>query len=89
MTAGDHRVRNTHRQWHEIFLPIDHWFWRSHFPPNDFNCRCQMVIVSERDILHYGWAVTGEDDPRLVVPPDDGFNGNVGRAWMELRGDVG
>jgi len=86
VTAGDHRVRDTHRKWHDVILPIDHWFWRTHFPPNGFNCRCHVMIVSERDLVRYGWTVTADDDPRLAIPPDDGFEGNVGMAWDTLRG---
>lgn len=77
MTAGDHRVRDTHRLWQGIILPIDHWFWHTHFPPNGFNCRCHVTILSDRDLLRYGWEVTSDLDRRLAVPPDQGFARNV------------
>ncbi|OYX04766.1 MAG: hypothetical protein B7Z15_17380 [Rhizobiales bacterium 32-66-8] len=86
VTAGDHRVRDTHREWHGIVLPIDHWFWLTHFPPNGFNCRCHVMTVSERDLVRYGWTVTHDSDRRLAIPPDEGFSGNVGIAWGRLRG---
>lgn len=86
VTAGDHRVRVTHQEWHGIVLPIGHAFWRTHFPPNGFNCRCHVQIVTERDIVRYGWQITADDDPRLAVTADDGFASNVGMAWSVLRG---
>lgn len=87
VTVDDHRVRKTHANFHGIILPIDHPFWLTHFPPNGFNCRCQPMLISERDLIRYGWAVTADTDPRLAVPPDDGFANNLGLAWAQLRGE--
>lgn len=84
ITVGDHRVRPQHREWHGIILPADHWFWRTHFPPNGFNCRCHAQLVTERDIRRRGWTVTPDTDPRLAIPPDPGFEGNVGLAGSRL-----
>jgi len=36
----DDRTRPLHRKWHGITLPIDHKFWETHYPPNDWACRC-------------------------------------------------
>ncbi len=85
ITVGDHRVRPAHRAWQGIILPRDHIFWRTHFPPNGFNCRCHVQLVTERDIRRYGWTVTPENDPRLSVPPDNGWLGNVGIAGTRLK----
>lgn len=85
VTVGDHRVRPAHRAWHGIILPRDHPFWLTHFPPNGFNCRCHVQLITERDIRRYGWKVTPDDDPRLQVGPDDGWEGNVGIAGTQLQ----
>lgn len=77
MTAGDHRVRDNHRLWHGFIPSIDDWFWTTHFSPNGFNCRCNVSILSERDLLRYGWEVTSDLDRRLAVPPDKGFARSV------------
>jgi SPP1 gp7 family putative phage head morphogenesis protein len=83
VTVGDHRVRDTHAQWHGIVLPHDHWFWRSHWPPNGFNCRCPAPqLISEHQLRRQGWTVTSDTDKRLAVPPDEGFVGNVGMAMV-------
>lgn len=84
ITVGDHRVRPQHKEWAGIILPKDHWFWRTHFPPNGFNCRCHVQLVTERDMRRRGWTVTLETDPRLGTPPDPGFEGNVGLAGARL-----
>lgn len=39
-TLQDERVRDEHRVWNNIKLPIEHPFWRTHYPPNGYNCRC-------------------------------------------------
>lgn len=85
ITVGDHRVRPAHRAWHGIILPRDHIFWRTHFPPNGFNCRCHAQLVTERDIRRHGWTVTPETDKRLALPPDQGWEVNVGVAGSRIK----
>ncbi|CDP54060.1 Phage (Mu-like) virion morphogenesis protein [Devosia sp. DBB001] len=84
VTVGDHRVRPHHREWHGVILPIDHPFWTTHYPPNGFLCRCHVQSVSDRDLERYGWQLTDHADARLAIPPDDGWEGNVGMAGMAI-----
>ena len=44
-TAGDARVRETHRQLDGVTLPADDPFWDKYYPPNGWGCRCQVVKV--------------------------------------------
>ncbi|MRJ11493.1 phage head morphogenesis protein [Ornithobacterium rhinotracheale] len=46
-TIGDHRVREKHKQWDELILPVGHPFWKTHLPPNDWGCRCYVVPTDE------------------------------------------
>jgi len=46
----DERTRALHRRWHGITLPVDHNFWKTHYPPNGWNCRCIVMQLSQRDI---------------------------------------
>ena len=41
-TVGDGRVSDEHKQWDGIRLPWDDPFWLTHYPPNRFNCRCDV-----------------------------------------------
>lgn len=43
-TAGDPRPE--HLRWAGIILPVDHPFWRTHFPPNGWGCRCAVRQLS-------------------------------------------
>lgn len=49
LTVGDHRVRDTHRALNNLVLPQGHPFWRTHFPPWEFGCRCQVVGLTEEE----------------------------------------
>lgn len=98
MTVGDARVRAEHRQWHGIALPIDDSWWDSHFPPNDFGCRCYVITASARDLERMGIKVldaapeikttrrintrTGEDYGDVPEGIGTGWNYNVGKAWL-------
>ncbi|MDO5608269.1 MAG: phage minor head protein [Capnocytophaga sp.] len=39
-TINDQRVREKHKAWDGIVLPVEHPFWKTHLPPNDWGCRC-------------------------------------------------
>lgn len=57
----DSKIRPQHRLWHGIILPIDHPWWRTHYPPNGWKCRCDAVAASDDDLQRYGWKIS--DDP--------------------------
>ena len=44
-TVGDDRVRQEHAALEGTTLPVEHPFWDSHYPPNGWNCRCNVVQV--------------------------------------------
>ena len=46
MAAGDSRVRASHAKFNKLILPVDHPFWDTFMPPNDWNCRCNVRHLS-------------------------------------------
>lgn len=46
-TAGDGRVRPEHAQLNGIVRLVDDKFWDLYMPPNDWNCRCDAVQITE------------------------------------------
>lgn len=63
----DGRTRPQHAAWGgrgaiRIILPIDHPFWKTHFPPNGWRCRCTVSAVSEAFLQARGLAVTTEEE---------------------------
>ena len=43
----DDRTRPAHAALNGTILPADHEFWRDHFPPWGFNCRCTITATDE------------------------------------------
>ncbi len=50
VTAGDDRVRDEHAALNGLIVPADSDFWRDHYPPWDWGCRCRVVGVSNSDL---------------------------------------
>lgn len=48
-TAGDDRVRESHAVLNGITLPAQHEFWKTHWTPFDWRCRCNIVQVLRDD----------------------------------------
>lgn len=72
VTAGDDRVRESHAAWDGVTLPKDHEFWQTHWPPNGWNCRCQVIpVFDERKTI----------EPDEDFDPDEGFSGNPGALF--------
>lgn len=52
-TVGDAHVRDTHRALNGLILPKSHEFWKTHFPPWGFGCRCILVPVTKSEYDEY------------------------------------
>ena len=78
----DSKTRPLHRLWHGIILPQDHPWWKTHYPPNGWRCRCKVMSVSADDITREGWQVS--------APPDEGMtpwvNPRTGEQLLVPRG---
>jgi len=90
----DGRTRPQHRAWHGTVLPVDHAFWKTHYPPNGWRCRCTVQQLSKRDLQRFGHKLSPDPavqtrkwgNPRtgeihdVPVGIDAGFDYNVGIA---------
>lgn len=47
VTVGDGRVRPEHQAWEGVIRPIDDPWWSTHYPPNDWGCRCDVEQTDE------------------------------------------
>lgn len=55
-------ARDEHKPFHNIVLPVDHPFWRTHYPPNGWLCGCMVRQVSARTMEREGLTLSGDDD---------------------------
>lgn len=59
----DKRTRDEHRAWHGTVLPIDDEWWRTHYPPCGWGCRCTVQTLSERDVKRFGYQLADQAPP--------------------------
>lgn len=57
---NDSRVRPAHLKLNAIVRHIDDWFWQVYYPPNGYQCRCDVESLTEAEALEKG--ITPEDD---------------------------
>lgn len=69
LTVNDNRVRDAHKSWNGLVLPINHPFWDNHLPPNDWGCRCDVIGVDEE---------VSPDIPNLQAKTE--FNNNAAES---------
>lgn len=96
-TAGDARVRPLHQSWNGIVRHIDDPFWRTHYPPNGWGCRCTVRSYADWEIKDLGMTVEakpykpqfrdvrnkdGVQTDRVPVGIDPGWDHNVGQSWI-------
>ncbi|QPJ61693.1 MAG: hypothetical protein G3M70_07250 [Candidatus Nitronauta litoralis] len=80
--------RPEHLEWHNTVLPLDHPWWHTHTPPNDWGCKCKKVSVSKREAERDGLQIL-DDAPRNGTykwkDPRTGkehtFPSGIGKFW--------
>lgn len=84
-TMDDSLVRLQHRQWNKIILPVSHPWWRTHYPPNGWRCRCyvrQLTAAEARELL-------GQDGYTDQPEADEEYehtNQRTGEVTKEIKG---
>ena len=84
--------RPEHAAWAGLCLPVDDPWWRTHYPPNGWGCRCRVrqvarppqgAVTTAPPTQTREWAhpVTGEIT-RVPVGIDPGWDTHVGRARL-------
>ncbi|ACB34513.1 putative head morphogenesis protein SPP1 gp7 [Leptothrix cholodnii SP-6] len=49
-TMRDEQVRNSHRPWDGLALPVDDPWWDTHYPPCGWRCRCHAYAIDQRGL---------------------------------------
>jgi Uncharacterized protein, homolog of phage Mu protein gp30 len=63
----DSHLREQHRRWYRIILPVDHPWWRTHYPPNGWKCRCDVYALSLDDLERMGLKVSTPPTDAMVT----------------------
>ena len=73
---GDDHVRDEHRVLDGVIRPLKDDFWKTHYPPNGWGCRCTVLQTDDEP----------KDLPDSIPKNAKGFNQNVGQTG-KLFGD--
>lgn len=84
----DGRERPEHARLHNLVLPKDDPFWRTHTPPWDYNCRCDIEDADEGEAEALGVAQTagttvsnpGTGQTFQAIPNTSGYTFDIGAA---------
>jgi SPP1 gp7 family putative phage head morphogenesis protein len=76
-TAGDERVRESHKELDGRVYPVNAAFWDTYMPPNGWRCRCIVVQTDE--------PTTGSE--ALDFEPPKGFRNNPGKTGKLFESD--
>lgn len=95
--VDDFRTRPLHRAWDRTILPVTSNWWKTHYPPNGYNCRCGVIQLDADQAKSLGLQVnqqppatdyvnwtnprTGEIE-KVPAGIDPGFGFNVGEAYL-------
>ena len=77
VTAGDERVRHSHRDLNGAIYPINDPFWNTYTPPNGWGCRCSIRPTDQP-------AKNASGLPEIPT----GFDNNPGQSGMLFTKDL-
>lgn len=64
-TVGDDRVRPAHAELDNVSRPVDDAFWKTYYPPNGWNCRCDVIQGVARRATPLDTIATPDDVPAM------------------------
>jgi len=78
--------RPEHLAWDGLVLPADDPWWKTHYPPNGWGCKCRVFAATKEEFGKAGKmkAPASPIDPKTGEPSgiDKGWGYNVGEAEM-------
>lgn len=78
-TVNDGRVRDEHQALNQIIRPVDDIFWKTHYPPNGWGCRCGVRQLNKGVVT---------DLESVAIPEIPvGFRTNVGETKEALSAE--
>ena len=84
VATRDDRTRPTHLAMDGWWGPLDSPTWVIWWPPNGWNCRCQVRLLTPEEVEARGGLAAAPTPP--AVSPDPGFAGNPGTGlWQTIQ----
>lgn len=89
VTVGDDRVRPEHEAMEGVSYPKDHPFWDENWPPNDFNCRCDVLEIfndetNRMELKPAPGSIETEDGEIVGVGADEDWAYNAGQVFQDM-----
>lgn len=81
----DARTRPSHKRYHGLILHKNDPFWKRNYPPNDWGCRCEAVLLSESYIKRKGLKV-GTPPASNIASPDWAYSLDTSTQINKLDG---
>ncbi len=66
VTVGDARVRPEHKELDGVVRPVDDSFWDMYYPPNGWNCRCDVISLTDGAVTPLENIVIPEKIPAML-----------------------
>jgi len=79
--------RETHLAWDGMILPADDPWWKTHYPPNGWGCRCRVEGISKGGLEGFG--KTEPDTAPAVHRGKDGQIVGIDKGWDYNVGEAG
>lgn len=80
--VGDGKTRASHQALDGVILPVDDPFWRDHYPPWDYGCRCTVSGMTAEEAERFRGKKGAEEGLRLLnkkelnrIAPPPALNG--------------
>lgn len=77
--VDDGRTRDEHAAWDGVLLPIVSTWWKTHYPPNGWNCRCGTIQLTLEEAAELG--IT----PASAAPADGSYTWTNPRTGERQR----
>ncbi|MCX7907951.1 MAG: phage head morphogenesis protein [Ignavibacteria bacterium] len=80
----DTRTRPNHAALNGKVFRADDPFWKTHYPPNGYNCRCRVRALTKEQVQQMGLKISYGS--QIKIEPDPGFSINPSETWSpDLR----
>lgn len=73
-------MREAHKPFDGVTLPVDHPFWKTHYPPNGWRCGCYVRQVSRRVMQRDGLKETSDEELGPLIETRPFRNDRTGKT---------